>query len=369
MPMVSLAHHWMLGMRGGEKVLEQFCLLFPSAPITTLVADSKNLSALIKEHHIKTSILQYLGGKRFYKQMMPLFPGVVRLMSAGKKGGVLLSSDASVVKGIRIPQGAKHICYCHSPPRYLWDLQKTYEEQSSEMCAFSRFVFRCAVPLVREFDRRAAQRIDYFIANSRFVQERIHNSYGRASEVIYPPVDVYAFDPTKERNCFYLLVSELTPYKRVDLAVEAFKGLRDKLIIIGDGPEGKRLRSQAPENVKFLGRQPFSVLKDHMETCRAFLHPQIEDFGITAVEAQAAGAPVIAFSEGGALETIIEGKTGLFFDNQSAVSIREAINHFNSSCRLDPNECRQNAEKYRPERFRKEIMDFLKSKLHTSIFD
>lgn len=355
-------------MRGGEKVLEQFCLLFPSAPITTLVADSNNLSTIINKHPIKTSILQNLGGKRFYKQMMPLFPLVVPLMSSGNRGGVVLSSDASVIKGISIPDGVLHICYCHSPPRYLWDLQKTYEEQSGGMGLMGRLVFRCSVPWVRNFDHKAAQRIDHFIANSRFVQERIYTSYGRSSEVIYPPVDVDTFEHQKRRDNFYLLVSELTPYKRVDLAIKAFKGLPDKLIIIGDGPEGKRLRSQAPENVQFLGRQPFSVLKKHMETCRAFLHPQIEDFGITAVEAQAAGAPVIAYRKGGALETVIEGKTGLFFDNQSDASIREAINHLNGRSRFNPMDCRQNAEKYRPERFRKEIMDFLKSKLPVSIF-
>jgi glycosyltransferase involved in cell wall biosynthesis len=350
-------------MRGGEKVLEQFCLLFPKAPISTLVARPERLSKVIQAHPTQTSLLQLIGGTRFYKQMMPLFPWMVPLIKAGVPGGIVLSSDASVIKGVSIPEGVPHVCYCHSPPRYLWDLQETYEQQSGGMGSMARFVFRCSVPWVREFDRKAAQRVDHFIANSRFVQERIRTCYGKDSEVIYPPVDVESFDPNRPREDFYLLVSELTPYKRVDLAIESFRDFPGRLVVIGDGPEGKRLRSLAPSNVTFMGRQSFTVLKNHMETCRAFLHPQIEDFGITAVEAQAAGAPVIAFRKGGALETVIESQTGYFFDDQTAESLREAIQRIETEGSIQSSDCREHAERFRPERFREEIIAFLRSKL------
>ena len=361
--MVSLAHHWLVGMRGGEKVLEEFSTLFPKAPITTLVVNPKNISKKLAAHPIKTSILQKLWGARFYKVMMPLFPLVVPRTSVGRAGGIVLSTDASVTKGFSIPEGVPHICYCHSPPRYLWDLQKTYEEQSGGLGSIARLVFRMSVPYVKEFDLKAASRVTHFIANSKFVRDRILKHYDRASEVICPPVGVESFNPYRKRDDFYLLVSELVPYKRVDLALKAFSGLGSRLIIIGHGPEAKHLIKEAPPNVTFLGRQPFSVLRDHFERCRAFLYPQIEDFGITAVEAQAAGAPVLAYRAGGALETIVEGKTGLFFDEQSAASLRDAIIRFEASTNLDPSDCRENAERFRPERFREEIMNFLIKKL------
>lgn len=360
---ITLVHHWLVGMRGGEKVLEQFCELFPEAPIATLVARPERLSPGLSSHQIVTSLLQWAWGVKFYKQMMPLFPLVIPLMRVGERGGIVLTSDASVIKGVSIPEGVPHVCYCHSPPRYLWDLQETYEQQSGGMGSLARFVFRCSVPWVREFDRKAAQRVDHFIANSRFVQERIRTCYGKDSEVIYPPVDVESFDPNRPREDFYLLVSELTPYKRVDLAIEAFRNFPGRLVIIGDGPEGKRLRSLAPANVTFMGRQSFTVLKNHMETCRAFLHPQIEDFGITAVEAQAAGAPVIAFRKGGALETVIEGQTSYFFNDQTDESLREAIQRFETEGCIKSSDCRENAERFRPERFSGEIMAVLKEKL------
>lgn len=360
-PPVWLVHHWLVGMRGGEKVLEQIAMLFPEAPIATLVARPQRLSEGLRGHPIKTSLIQWMGGVSLYKQMMPIFPLVIPLLKVGSPGGLVISSDASVIKGVSLAEGVSHICYCHSPPRYLWDLQKTYEEQSDGMGFLAKMVFRFAVPIVREFDRKAAQKVTHFIANSRFVQERIRLCYGRDSMVIYPPVDVESFDPTRPREDFYLLVSELTPYKRVDLALEAFRNFPGRLIIIGDGPEGKRLRDLAPPNVTLMGRQPFAVLKDHFERCRAFLNPQIEDFGISAVEAQAAGAPVVAFRKGGALETVIEGKTGIFFGEQTAESMRGALECFERGNRIKSTDCREHAEKFRAERFRSELIACLEN--------
>lgn len=343
--------------------MEQFCILFPDAEITTLVSDRSKLSNVIQKNKIKNSLLQYCGGVKLYKYFLPLYPFFVQLMKIGRPGDIIINSDASVLKGIRVAKEAKHICYCYSPPRYLWDLQQTYEKYTDGIGSLGRAVFRWCVPYLREYDRRSAQRVTHFIAISRFVQQRIHDFYSRKSDVIYPPVDVDSFDPNRRREDFFLLVSELTPYKRVDLAVDAFRGLNSRLVIIGDGSEGNKLKKTAPDNVTFLGRQPFSVLKEHYETCSAFLYPQIEDFGITALEAQAAGAPVIAFRAGGAMETVVEGETGFFFDEQTADALRNAIKKFEQGKRLSAFNCRKNAEKYKPERFRNEVLEYLKMKI------
>ena len=217
-----------------------------------------------------------------------------------------------------------------------------------------RFVFRFIVPYVRRFDHAAAQHVTHFIANSKFVQDRIRKFYGRDSVVIFPPVDVAAFDPTRLAEDFFLIVSELVPYKRVDIAIDAFNQLGKPLIIIGDGSEMAALREKAGPTIRFLGRQPFAALKDHNERCRAVLYTQIEDFGITAVEAQAAGRPVIAFRQGGATESVIEGKTGMFFDEQNSASLADAVTRFERQS-FAPADCRANAERFRPEKFRAQI--------------
>ena len=351
-------------MRGGELVLEQLSALFPDAPIHTLVAAPAKLSVTLQRHPIFTSFLQGVGGLRFYKQMMPLFPLAVGAMRVSEGASFVLSSDAAVIKGIRVPESVPHVCYCHSPPRYLWDQQETYARQTSGLGGIGRAVFRAVVPYVRAFDQRAAARVTHFIANSGFVAGRIQRFYGREATVIYPPVNVEAFRADRERENFLLIVSELTPYKRVDLAIEACNRLWRELVVIGDGPEMARLRAMAGPTVKLLGRQPFAVLKDHYERCAAFLYPQVEDFGITAVEAQAAGAPVLALREGGAMESVIDGETGLFFAEQTAESLVGAIARFDAGrTQFHPSASRRNAERFRPERFRAEVRDFLTEKL------
>lgn len=364
---VKLAHHWLVGMRGGELVLEQLSALFPVSPIHTLVANPERLSSNLQRHQIQTSFLQKIGGVSRYKQMLPLFPIAVGAMRVAQDARFVLSSDAAVIKGLGIPEGVPHVCYCHSPPRYLWDQQETYSQQASGLGLLGRFLFRMVVPYVRSFDQKAARKVDYLIANSTFVAERILNFYGRKAEVIHPPVAVDAFEPNRKRDDFYLIVSELTPYKRVDLAIEAFNRLGLRLVVIGDGPEMARLRKLAGPNISLLGRQPFDVLKTHYETCSAFLYPQVEDFGITAVEAQAAGAPVIAFRKGGALDSVIDGKTGIFFDEQTPESLAAAINRF-KGMHFSADACRENAEGFRAERFREKIKEFL-TKKYLSLFE
>ena len=359
----ALAHHWLVRMRGGEKVLEQFCLLFPGAPIHTIVADTANLSDTIRAHPIRPSPLRFIPGSAGrYKSLLPLFPSAVRRMKVARDTRFLLSTDASVVKGLACPRSTPHVCYCHSPPRYLFDMQETYAKHTAGLGAIGRLVFRFVVPYVRRFDYAAAQRVTHFIANAKFVQDRIRKFYGRDSTVIHPPVDVAAFDPTRPAEDFFLIVSELVPYKRVDIAIDAFNQLGKPLVIIGDGSEMAALRQRAGPTIRFLGRQPFAALKDHNERCRAVLYTQIEDFGITAVEAQAAGRPVIAYRQGGALESVVDGKTGMFFDEQNAASLADAVTRFERQP-FDPAECRRNAERFRPEEFRAKIRNHLSAHL------
>jgi len=327
------------------------------------VVQPENLSARLRGHRFVTSPLQRLpGAARNYKKMLPLFAPAIRRLRVAAGTRLVFSSDASLIKGLTVPDGAMHICYCHSPPRYLWDMAETYMRTTAGLGHFGRAVFRWVIPRARRFDRAAADRVTHFIANSAFVQQRIRQFYGRESEVIHPPVEVDDFTPTRERKDFYLLVSELVPYKRVDLAVEAFRQTGRRLVIIGDGSEMAALRAKAPANVEFLGRQPFAVLREHFETCRAFLYPQIEDFGITALEAQAAGSPVLAYRAGGALETVIDGETGLFFDEQTAASLAGAVLAAEART-FDPARCRQNAERFRAAVFREKIAAFMAQRL------
>jgi len=359
---IALAHHWLVNMRGGEKVLEQLCLLFPGATIYTLVSIRSKLSDVIRTHHLEHSIIHRLPhGPLRYKSMLPLFPLAVRKLQVSRKVGFLFSSDASVIKGVSRSDQVPHVCYCHSPPRYLWEMQETYLRQTGGLGPVGRMVFKAVTPYVRAFDRAAAHRVTHFIANSKFIEQRIQDAYGRDATVIYPPVDVDAFQSGLPAQDFYLIVTELVAYKRVDLAIDAFNQSGKRLVIIGDGSESAALRARAKPNIEFLGRQPFPVLRDHFERCRAFIHPQLEDFGITAVEAQAAGRPVIAYRGGGALETVVEGKTGMFFNEQTPESLAECVEAFEKVA-FSPSRCRENAERFRPERFRDAIRAFLTDK-------
>jgi glycosyltransferase involved in cell wall biosynthesis len=353
----------MMSMRGGEKVLEQLCLVFPGAPIHTIAARPKEMTAAILKHEIRTSpIGMFPGGVTHYKSLLPLFPAAVRSMRVSRETDLLFSSDASVIKGLSYKADIPHFCYCHSPPRYLWDLHDMYMKNTAGLGMIGRAVFKSITPRVRQFDYEAAQRVTAFIANSRFVQQRIQEFYGRSSELIHPPVDVEGFDPNHPAEDYYLIVSELAPYKRIDIAVDAFNRLGKRLVILGDGSEMKSLRARARPNIEFLGRQPFDVVKRSFERCRAFLYPQIEDFGITAVEAQAAGRPVIAFRKGGAVDSVIEGRTGLFFDEQSADCLADAVEALDHAS-ISPAACRANAERFRPEVFRNAVKQLLAKEL------
>lgn len=358
---VNLLHHWLVSLRGGERVFEQFCKLFPQADIHTLVRTDKkdSLGKIISKHEIHTTALAHIPkSEQLYKSLLPLFPAVIG--SHLVKGDFILSSDASLIKGVKKDEYVPHVCYCHSPPRYLWDLQEDY---LNTMSSIKAAIFKKLTPYLRSFDLKGAKKVDFFIANSNFVKERIKRIYGRESVVIHPPVELDEFKFTKKSQDFYLVVAALVPYKKVDIAVRAFNENGKRLIVIGDGSELSYLRSIAKENVKILGSQSFDVLKEHYRNCKAFIFPGIEDFGITPLEAQASGKPVIALKEGGALETIVDNVTGVFFEEQTVEALNEAIKKFESGAhQITPEACRKNAEKFSPERFRKEIKVFLVSK-------
>lgn len=364
---VALAHHWLASYRGGEKVLEQMAALYPKSDIYTLVRNPKvEIPGLaipgVSEHTFHTSRLQrFPKATSLYRHLLPLHPWAIENFHVAPDVDVLLSSDASLIKGINAPSVSQHICYCHSPPRYLWEMSAAYKKTS---LAARIALDRCA-PRLRDWDYQAAQSVTHFIANSNFVADRISNYYNRPSKVIYPPVAVDDFRHDSPRQSFYLVISELVSYKRIDLAVEAFNNLGKKLIVIGDGPERKRLESIAKPNIEFLGRQPFAELKARLQVAKAFIFPGIEDFGITPVESQASGCPVIAFRAGGALETVLDGKTGVFFDEQNAGSLADAITQFDSSS-ISADDCAKHAQGFSAQRFQREYSGYVNQIVHGS---
>jgi glycosyltransferase involved in cell wall biosynthesis len=350
-----------MSRRGGERTVEEMARLFPTAPIYTLFSDPRTLPPEFARKDIRVSPLGKLS-PRFcdHRKLLPLYPWAARRLQAPAGTRLLLSSDASVTKGMRRPPGCLHVCYCHSPPRYIWDMSADYAKQTSSLGPVSRQVFRRIIPRLQAFDRAAAERVDHFIANSHFVAERIQRTYGRPAVVIPPPVQVDRFTPTDKPGDYYLVVSELVSYKRVDLAVDACRHLGRKLIVAGHGPEAEKLRARGGERVEFRGRVSDEEVATLMAGCRAFLHPQVEDFGIAAAEAQAAGRPVIAFRGGGARETVVEDETGLFFDEQTPESLTATLLRYEATAgNFRSENCRRQAERFSAAVFRRDLAKLL----------
>lgn len=351
---VHLAHHWWVHARGGGRVFESIAGMFPLASISMLVVAPETLSPAMQARSISTSALQLVAPRWVdHRWLLPLFPWAVSKMRVPEGTRLLVSSDAAVIKGLQLPMGCVQVCYCYSPPRYLWEMTDAYAENTSGIGGLGRWLFRKVVTRLRKFDLEASARVTHYIADSVFVADRIRRHYGREAMVVYPPVEVDRFSPNTKAGDYYLVVSELVGYKRVDLAVEACSRLGLKLVVVGDGAEAGKLRALAGPTVSLRGRLSDGEVTKLMEGCRAFLYPQIEDFGITAVEAQAAGRPVIALGIGGALETVIEGVTGWFFAEQNVDSLMKAIERFESDADvISPEACRRNAERFSTEHFR-----------------
>ena len=348
-------------MRGGERVLEQFCLLFPDAPIFTLFHRKKKLRGKITEHTVYQSWLGRLPFvEKYYRGLLPVFPAALRSLKVPPHFDLILCCDASVIKGLNFQKPTRQCCYCCSPPRYLFDLQDQYLSAMTDPLGLKRNVVGMLSPSLKRYDVKAAGRVDSFITLSAFVQERIQRIYGRESVVVEPPVDVESFSAKPEKGDFYLIVSALVPYKRVDLAIEACNHLKRRLVVIGEGPDQARLRGLAGPTIEFRGPQGFKALQSAYRDCRAFLFPGIEDFGITALEAQAAGKQVIAIRRGGVVETVIEGRTGVFFDEQTVASLAAAIGQFEcAESSFSEADARGNADRYRPSEFRRKLKESL----------
>lgn len=321
---IALVHDWLTGMRGGEKCLEVFCELFPDAPIYTLLHNKGTMSPVIESRKIITSFIDCLPAKSSrYRKYLPLFPFAVAQFDLSGYDLVISTSHA-VAKNVRVRKNALHICYCFTPMRYIWDMYDQYFGKG-RVGIVIRVVMMVIAPILRWWDVKTSANVTHFIAISEEVRRRIKKHYSRESEVIYPPVDTDHFTLSSKEEDFFLIVSALVPYKRVDLAVEAFNQNGKRLVIAGTGPDAKMLQSKAGPNIEFLGWQSDDELAELYSRCAALIFPGVEDFGIVPLEAQAAGKPIIAFGRGGALETVIDGKTGLFFEHQTAKSLQNAV--------------------------------------------
>lgn len=318
----ALVHHWLLRQRGGERVLAEMASALPGAPVFTLVAREQVARAVVGERPVHTSFLQRVpGAVRWHRWFLPVYPLAARRLDCRRHDPVIIS-DAAVVKGVRCDPAATVICYCHSPPRYLWEQRGEYAAQGSRLAAVGLGVFSGAV---RKFDRRAARRLTGLVANSHHVRRRIGRCYGRRAVVIYPPADVPGEPPACEPDDFYLVLGELVEYKRADLALEACRRLGRRLIVAGEGPLRRRLARHGGRGVEFVGRVDEARREELMRRCRALLFCGEEDFGLVPVEVMGRGRPVIALRRGGAMETVIEGVTGLFFDEPRVEAVVEAM--------------------------------------------
>lgn len=369
---VVLVHDWLTGMRGGEKCLEVLCRRFPRARLFNILHCRGRVSPDIERVRSRSSFLQRLPGvEHYYRYLLPLMPLAARWQIPACD--IVVSLSHCVAKSACPPPGVPHVCYCLTPMRYAWHLRSSYVnrgEGSSTLSACKTWAQDKVLDALREWDRRSAERVTHFLAISRTVQRRISDCYGRFSQVIYPPVDTEFFCTAKvPREDFYLALSALVPYKRIDLAVSACNRLGRKLLVVGSGPELARLRSLAGPSVHFLGWQPGVVVRDLFRRCRALLFPGEEDFGIVPVEAQACGAPVIAFGKGGATETVVpmngeilssDDPTGMWFTEPSPACLAEAIVEFEKrQGDFDPVAARRNARRFDLARFAEQMFAFL----------
>lgn len=328
---IAIIHDWLIGMRGGEKVLECLCELYPDAHLYTLFHVKGSVSKTIEAHVIKTSFVERLPfSKRFYRYYLPLYPLAVEGFEL-KDYDVVVSLSHCVAKGVIPPPNAVHIAYTFTPMRYVWDMRAEYFPESNRL---SRKAIGLFSHYLRIWDVTSSARVDEFVAISNHVAKRIEKYYRRHSSVIYPPVDCSGFGISGKAGDYYLIVSAFAPYKRIDLAIEAFNNLGLKLKIVGIGQDEKRLKRMAGKNIEFMGWQSREALKGLYARCKALIFPGEEDFGIAPLEAMASGRPVIAYAKGGALETVAPlgvkeiPPTGLFFVEQTPIALAEAVRYF-----------------------------------------
>ncbi len=352
---VALIHDHLAQAGGAEKVLQVLCEMFPDAPIYTLLYEPQNVDRHFKNKKIYTSIIQRLpGGVTHYQWYMPFMPMAVEFFNLSDFD-VVISDASAFAKGVITGPHTLHICYCHTPTRYLWDYTHQYIQELRYNKYFKK-VISLILNYIRLWDAAAANRVDYFIANSKTIKNRIAKYYRRTSTVIYPPVELDRFNSSGQPGTYFLVGGRLASYKRFDIVVEAFKELNLPLKIFGDGVDFDRLQSIAAgaSNIEFLGRVSEEEKAILYRDCQAFINPQEEDFGITVVEAMASGRPIIAYRKGGATETVIENKTGAFFDHQTTAALIDCVRNFKAE-NFDPAVLRQHAEQFSVSRFKEEI--------------
>jgi len=359
---IALSHYWLTGMRGGEKVVESICNIFPNIDIFTLVYNKEKISDIINNHKIITSFIQKLPfSETKYRNYLPFMPIAIEQFNLSNYD-IVISSESGIAKGIITNPETCHICYVHTPMRYLWNMYFDYLENEVRGF-FKRNFIRLYFNYLRMWDYYTASRVNYFACNSKNVKKRILKYYNREAEVIYPPVDVENFKFESNKQNYYLIVSQLVSYKRIDIAVKAFNEINKELVIIGEGPELKNLKKISKSNIKFLGWKSNGELKDYYANAKAFIFPGEEDFGITPVESQASGTPVIGFGKGGLLETVINEKTGLFFKKQDARDLIEIIDKFeHNKPKFDSEFIRENSLKFSKKNFEKNFKDFVEKK-------
>ena len=355
----ALVYDWLVTVAGGERTLQAVHELFPS-PIYTLVHDRKALSQSVwHDKEIFSSTLQNIPfAPKFFRNLLPFFPRAIEQFDL-REYDVVLSCSHAVAKGVLTHADQLHICYCYTPMRYAWDM---YWEYVGGLNGVKKAIVKQVLHRLREWDFASSQRVDSFVAISSHIARRIKKTYGREAAVIYPPVATHLIRLEENKEDFYLAASRMVPYKKIDLIVEAFGAMPDKkLVVVGDGPEMKKIKAKARKNVDILGYQEDSVLRELMGKAKGFVFAAEEDFGIVPVEAQAAGTPVIAFGKGGSLETVREGKTGVFFEKQTVGSIVGAVKNFEQRT-FDPHVIRRHAECFSEARFKKEFKNFVTEK-------
>jgi glycosyltransferase involved in cell wall biosynthesis len=363
---VGIVADWFITYAGSEKVVAEFLDVFPEAELYSVVdfLSSENKSHFKNKNITTTFIQNFPFARKKYQSYLPFMPLAIEQLDVSKHD-VILSSSHAVAKGVLTGPDQLHISYIHSPIRYAWDLQHQYLRESNLHKGFKGLLAKWILHNIRIWDCRTSNGVDHFIANSKFIARRIKKVYGRNADVIYPPVDVERFTLNENKEQYYFTASRLVPYKRIDLIVEAFSHMKDKkLVVIGDGPEMNKIKAKATSNIEILGYQSNSVMVDYMRNARAFVFAAEEDFGITPVEAQSCGTPVIAYGKGGALETIrpigVEKATGVFFYNQDVKSIIDSVNFFEQhSDEIILSDCRLNALKFSEQRFKEEIKEYV----------
>ncbi|ANE69551.1 glycosyltransferase family 4 protein [Klebsiella pneumoniae] len=368
-PNVGIVADWLVTYAGAERVIKEFLDIFPESELYSIV-DFLQPEARNELHgkHAVTSFIQNLPkSKNNYQKYLPLMPLAIEQLDVSSHD-IILSSSHAVAKGILTGPDQLHISYVHSPIRYAWDLQHQYLREAGFNKGIKASIVKYLLHKIRLWDYRTANGVDHFIANSQFISRRIKKVYNRESTVIYPPVDVERFTLNDKKEDYYFTASRMVPYKRIDLIVEAFSKMPEKkLIVIGDGSEIGKVKSKASKNVEILGYQPNHIMLEHMQNAKAFVFAAEEDFGITPVEAQACGTPVIAFGKGGSLETIrplgVDNPTGLFFSEQTIESIISQVNAFERNVEIfEPENCRLNSLRFSSLRFKNEMDNFINDK-------